>query len=203
MTGRPALVVLDPDPLVSGHIVQAGAAAGYRAGVSLDAVADGVSDLVVVLAVAAEEHLTLLERVRAAHGTATVVVLVPAHRPGWARLASVHGVRAFVDRRAAPAEVLFAVRMARHGHALVPATWWSQLVGPTAPGPAIDLDDELLHLLQELAQGATVQRMARTRHQGVRTVERRLRQLYLRIGATDRIQAVAKAVQLGLVEVAP
>ncbi|MER5497658.1 MULTISPECIES: response regulator transcription factor [unclassified Streptomyces] len=201
------MAVVDPDPIPRGRLAEAGRAAGFTVVCPPDP-ADWAARTAgpVVLTVLDRDGLAVLERVRAAAPRATVVVLSEPARFDAAVPALRRGAGAVIDRGTDPGDVVLAVRLAARGHAVVPAGALAALTAPettrtAGAAPMIDLDEAERRLLQELATGATVQRIARHRYQAPRTVERHLSRLYTRMGAGDRVQAVAKATQLGLIDI--
>ncbi|MFH8516816.1 LuxR C-terminal-related transcriptional regulator [Streptomyces gelaticus] len=209
--GHAGLAVVDPDPVPRGRLAEAGRAAGFTVVCPPDPAAWAARTAgPVVLTVLDRDGLTVLERVRAAAPRSNVVVLAEPARFDAAAPALRRGAGAVLDRGTDPEDVVVAVRLAARGHAVLPAGALAALTAPqSAPqgrptprtAPVIDLDEAERRLLQDLATGATVQRMARHRYQAPRTVERHLSRLYTRMGAGDRVQAVAKATQLGLIEI--
>ncbi|MEU9333243.1 response regulator transcription factor [Streptomyces sp. NPDC048290] len=203
---RPALAVVDPEPAYRRRLATAGAGAGFTVVHPRDPVQWAAQhDGVLLLAVEAVDGPDAVRRIRKVNSRVTVVVLTELAEADTAHAVLSQGATVVLDRRTDPREVLLTVHLARSGHALLPARLLPGLLGhrspATAPHPGIDLDDADRELLQDLAAGATVRRMARHRYQAPRTVERHLRRLYSRIGAGDRVQAVAKATQMGLIRV--
>lgn len=66
--------------------------------------------------------------------------------------------------------------------------------------PANTLDDRDRQLLQMLTEGATIATVADRLHYSERTVRRHLQNLYLRLGVSNRAEAITAAVRLGLVD---
>jgi DNA-binding NarL/FixJ family response regulator len=203
------MAVAAPGPCLRRQLADIGAAAGFTVCFPTSAVewAD-FRDGVVLITVAGPGELVVLEHLRASRRRSAVITLIGpgpcSARLGYAALRA--GAHVVVDRLLDARGLLAAVELARRDHALLPAGLLQELVDrpvadPTAGriDPGIDLDAADRRLLQDLADGATIQRMARQRHQATRTVERHLRRVYARIGAGDRVQAVAKAARCGLV----
>ena len=197
------MAIVSPSPGLRHRLGVAGTAAGFEVDFPSHTT-DWTHDRagVVVISVAGQDELAVLGQLRAANDQLTIITLVDPGSPrlGYAALRA--GAHAVVDRFADVRELLLTVRLARRGNALVPAGLLHELVGRLPrSSPDTDLDQADRELLQGLADGATIQRMARQRHQATRTVERHLQRLYARIGVGDRVQAVAKAVQCGWVRI--
>lgn len=199
------LTIVAADLVLRRRLGRAAAAAGFVVVRPADPVtwARG-QDGVVVLALDSTADLTLLAQLRSASRRLIVLALVGADARELG-LAALRAGAHVMDRSVEPDELLLTVRLARRGRVTVPAPLLDQLVeqrrGAPAVGPAttLGLDSTDRALLQDLADGATNQRIARSRHIATRTVERQLQRVYARIGAGDRVQAVATAVQCGLV----
>ncbi|MFC5666310.1 LuxR C-terminal-related transcriptional regulator [Kitasatospora misakiensis] len=203
---RPELAVVDPEPAHRRLLATAGATAGFTVACPPDPVPWAARhEGVLLLAVLRADESDAVRRIREVNSRVTVVALTEPAQADTALAVLRQGATVVLDRRTDPRVVVLAAQLARSGHALMPAPLLPDLLGSRPPGtvphPGIDLDDADRELLQDLAAGATVRRMARHRFQAPRTVERHLRRLYSRIGADDRVQAVAKATQMGLIRV--
>lgn len=66
--------------------------------------------------------------------------------------------------------------------------------------PTTSLDDMDRSLLRSLSEGATIAKVADELHYSERTVRRYLQNLYLRLGVSNRAEAITAAVRLGLVD---
>jgi DNA-binding NarL/FixJ family response regulator len=91
------------------------------------------------------------------------------------------------------------VRAAVAGEVVLPAEVARQLAGRPRPAD-IELAGEEIAFLQRLSEGATVVQLAADFYLAERTVRRRLQNIYLRLGAAGRTEAVKRASQLGLVD---
>ncbi|MFE9799220.1 response regulator transcription factor [Streptomyces goshikiensis] len=199
------VAIIDPEPDVRERLARAGAAVGFTVAFPDDPEAWAVGhDGVVLLTIRAPSELATVEQLFDVNPRLVVVALLSGTATDLGPSALRHGATVVMDRSSDPHDVLIAAHLARRGTALLPARVLDELVRPVSVGPdelRFALDESERTLLQDLADGATVQRMARHRHQATRTVERHLRRLYLRIGADSRTQAVAKASRMGLVRV--
>lgn len=200
-----AVAVVDREPDARNRLARAGMAIGFT--VAFPSVPEKwamANDGVVLLTIETSADLGAIERLLEVNQRIVVVALLANTASDLGPAALRHGANVVLDRSSDPRDVILSAHLARRGAALVPARILHKLIAPAANGPGglgITLDDSERALLQDLADGATIERMARHRHQATRTVERHLRRLYLRIGAASRAQAVAKASRLGLVRI--
>jgi DNA-binding NarL/FixJ family response regulator len=199
------MAITDPDPELRRRLGQVGTAAGFEVSYPGDPVDWAQRHKGVALtAVLTRRELVVLKQLRTANSLLTIIALMgcAARHVGYAALRV--GANAVVDRSTDPREILLTARLAQRGNALLPTRLLQELVR-RHPARAIDCEVDLettdLELLQDLAEGATIQRIARHRHQATRTVERRLQRLYAQIGAGNRVEAVAKAAQWGLIRI--
>ncbi|MEU6788759.1 LuxR C-terminal-related transcriptional regulator [Nonomuraea angiospora] len=194
-----ALAVCEPDRALRLRLGAVAAAAGFDVAFPCNpgewaATHDGV----VLLSVRTLDQLDDVERVRRTRPRGIVVVLLDSPDQAAGRAALRRGASVVLDRHTDPGDVLSTVRLAARGSAVVPAQLLYEFA-PAAPEAMVKLDDDELDLLYHLADGATIKRIARQRHQATRTVERHLHRLYNRFGVHDRVQAVATAIQMGLI----
>lgn len=197
---KPHAAIIAPEARVCEQLARAGVAAGYAVSFPSDPEAWALGhNGVVLIAIETKTELETVDKLFKANPQLVLVALLEgtAHDLGPAALR--RGATVVMDRSSHPRDVLTAVHLALQGRVVLPSRLLTELIG--SDEFVLALDEAELMLLQELADGATVQRMARHRYQATRTVERSLRRLYLRIGADSRMQAVAKASQMGLVKV--
>jgi len=179
-------------------------AAAYRRGLEEAFVAaghrvadeDDAAELVLVaMRVAAD-----CGRLEAWAAKAPVVALV---EPGDAEMvahAFHHGAVAAVEWQAETGRILEVAEAAARGDALLPSGTARGLPDnggdPHAERPHVD--EEETEWLEELAQGATVVGLADAYGYSERVMFRRLHDLYGRLGAANRSEALINAVRLGL-----
>jgi len=179
-------------------------AAAYRRGLEEAFVAAGhrVADeddapelVLVAMRVAAD-----CGRLEAWSAKAPVVALV---EPGDAEMvahAFHHGAVAAVEWQAETGRILEVAEAAARGDALLPSATARGLPDnggdPHAERPHVD--EEETDWLEELAQGATVVGLADAYGYSERVMFRRLHDLYGRLGAANRSEALINAVRLGL-----
>lgn len=131
-------------------------------------------------------------------GTFVVVLLPTLEVDGYRRAlaAGADGV-AHVDGQ--PALIADAIRAATVGEIVLPAEVARQLAGKPRPEQP-SLNSEELVLLQRISEGATVVELADEFYMAERSVRRRLQNIYVKLGAGGRAQAVKLAGQRGLVD---
>lgn len=131
---------------------------------------------------------------------APVVALVEPGDPETVAHALHHGAVAAVEWQADTGRIVQVAEAAARGDALLPSATARGLPGtgvdPHAERPHVE-DEELLWL-EELAQGATVVGLADDYGYSERVMFRRLHDLYARLGAANRSEALINAVRFGL-----
>ena len=170
---------------------EAFAGAGHRV-----AGEDEVPDLALVaLRVAAD-----CGRLEGWSAKAPVVALVEPGDAETVAHALHHGAVAAVEWHAETGRIVQVAEAAARGDALLPSAIARGLPGygvdPHAERPHVE--EEELEWLEELAQGATVVDLADNYGYSERVMFRRLHDLYGRLGAANRSEALINAVRLGL-----
>ena len=111
-----------------------------------------------------------------------------------------HGAVTAVDWRAETQRIVEVAEAAARGDALLPSDTARALPG-TGGDPHADrpfVDEEESEWLEALARGATVVGLADDYGYSERVMFRRLRDLYERLGASNRSEALINAVRFGL-----
>ncbi|MBN2112988.1 MAG: response regulator transcription factor [Acidimicrobiia bacterium] len=111
-----------------------------------------------------------------------------------------HGAVAAVEWRAETSRIVEVAEAAARGDALLPCATARALPG-TGGDPHGDrphVDEEEVEWLEALARGATVVGLADDYGYSERVMFRRLRDLYERLGASNRSEALINAVRFGL-----
>lgn len=170
---------------------EAFAGAGHRV-----AGEDEVPDLALVaLRVAAD-----CGRLEAWSVKAPVVALVEPGDAETVAHALHHGAVAAVEWQAETGRIVQVAEAAARGDALLPSAIARGLPGhgvdPHAERPHVE--EEELEWLEELAQGSTVVDLADNYGYSERVMFRRLHDLYARLGAANRSEALINAVRFGL-----
>lgn len=110
-----------------------------------------------------------------------------------------HGAVAAVEWRAETGRIVEVAEAAARGDALLPSDTARALAG-TGGDPHADrpfVDEEEAEWLEALARGATVVGLADDYGYSERVMFRRLRDLYERLGASNRSEALINAVRFG------
>lgn len=102
---------------------------------------------------------------------------------------------------AAPPETLAAtIRAAASGELRLPVEFVRALVQGSTKRGLLDLTEDEVRWLRRLAEGATVRELHTEEHMSERVLYRHLQNLYLRLGARNRDQAIAKASKAELLD---
>jgi DNA-binding NarL/FixJ family response regulator len=131
--------------------------------------------------------------------TCSVVIYTFEFGPGLVEKALATGVRGYLDKRESSARLVSAIERIADGEVVVSA-------GGTAlhrseiewPGRAVGLSVRESELLPLLAEGMRNNEIAESLYLSVNTVKTHLKELYKKLGAANRAQAVAAAAQAGL-----
>lgn len=131
---------------------------------------------------------------------ATVVAMIEGKRPAADLEALSAGASGTVDRSAPPAVIARAAQAAARGEAVLPVevlrAMTTLVPEPTHEVP-LEADDQAL--LEQVITGATTAKIAHDLHVSERTVHLRLQQLYTTLRVSSRAEAIAVAVDRGLV----
>lgn len=189
--GRLTVRVVEEAAAYRRGLEEAFAAAGHRV-----AAEEEVPDLALVaMRVAAD-----CGRLDAWSARAPVVALVEPGDAETVAHAFHHGAVAVVEWQAETARIVEVAEAAARGDALLRAATARGLPGtgvdPHAERPHVD--DEEIEWLEELARGATVVGLADDFGYSERVMFRRLHDLYARLGAANRSEALISAVRFGL-----
>lgn len=128
-----------------------------------------------------------------------VVVLLPTLDLAGYRQALAAGADGVAHVDSEPATIADILEAALVGEIILPAEVARQLAGKPRPVQP-NLSDEELSLLQRISEGATVVQLADEFYLAERSVRRRLQNIYVKLGAGGRAEAVKLAGQMGLVD---
>jgi DNA-binding NarL/FixJ family response regulator len=167
--------------------------------------------MVLDLSLAGElQGLELARRIRE-EGLSIKILVVTARTDETAVFESlIAGVDGFLEKTAGVRSMAEALERLANGERLFTT---AQMQGAVAelgrrarqardPGTATGLTAREREVLGHAAQGLTVGQMARRLHLSPRTVETHLARAYRRLGVRNRVQALARASDLGLIEIA-
>jgi DNA-binding NarL/FixJ family response regulator len=136
----------------------------------------------------------------AADGRALVVALLTRPSARQTAHAARHGAAAIADRAAEPSDIARIAVDALEGRVALPAAVFRDLAAewpdPHAAAPSVT--EEEIEWLNALTRGVTVARLADDVGYSERAMFRRLHDLYARLGAANRSEAISAAGRLGL-----
>ncbi len=137
---------------------------------------------------------------RYAAGGATVVALLPDPTAAEHAHALSHGATGTVDWSADPDEIVAVLRVALEGQARIPVAIARELASewPGAHAPRPEFTEEEAEWIADLARGIPVARLADDSGYSERAMFRRLHDIYSRLGAANRAEAIVAAERLGL-----
>ena len=198
------VAVWDPLPLFRLGTLAALAQDGGLAVVAVEdpaSLADTAGPLVVLLTVHGDDEWPLLQALGARQDVSVLAVLEDRGPDAWAR-ALAGGADGVVARAAGPADLRAAVAGLLSGTSTLPLPVVRMLAGravdPPEPGDTTAAVPERdRSWMRALAQGQTVSELARSAGYSERMMFRNLRELYARLGAANRSQALVRAGELG------
>lgn len=210
MPAAPTAVIVDEWPLVRLGIAQALRTAGVRVAGEAANGEDGLRMVqageatFLLLGTARDASMAdLVRRVRAGAHVPKIVALFD--HPGREELVAVVslGVDAVLVRSARPEEVADAVTRLEKGERVVAPVLVPLLVGVLRPadeeaGEEGVLTRKEIEVLLRLAEGRSNREIAEALYITPATVKTHLAHIYAKLGVADRHEALARAVELGL-----
>ncbi|SCG40260.1 helix-turn-helix domain-containing protein [Micromonospora coxensis] len=154
----------------------------------------------VVMNVHTEDDFTGVRALRDRHDSVIVALLRSSEARDY-QAALTSGARAACAWDTSPQDLAMVVTAAVAGRTVLPTGIVERLVGlmqEAPPEPTVSAED--LRWLQLLARGGSVTELSTIAGYSPREVFRRLRQLYQRMGVSNRQQAIALAGTWGLVD---
>ena len=141
-------------------------------------------------------------RLRAARPDLPIVILTTFQTDDSVRDSLRAGARGYLLKTAAAADLVAAVKAAKHGETMLAASV-SDRLAILAQGHALDMGDTLneraLEVLHLLAKGARNKEIAAQLFISERTVEYHLSNIFLKLGVTNRTEAARAAVARGII----
>ncbi|MBL8746552.1 MAG: response regulator transcription factor [Phycisphaerae bacterium] len=149
-----------------------------------------------------------VQRLRSIVPTARIVVLTMHDDPAYVRSAIAMGAAGYVNKSAADAELISAIRAVARGRVFIDvgdqATLESVLipaaVSDAQASPVDQLSEREREVLTAVAKGHTNQNIADSLGLSVKTVESYRARLMKKLGLKDRSDIVRLAIELGLLE---
>lgn len=134
---------------------------------------------------------------------AKVIVLTAHAKPEHAREALAAGACGFLAKDDTLAEMLAAIRTARHDHVAVSPELMMHLIAESGapPAPKVRLSERQLDVLTLLARGEDVQHIAKELNISLSTCRSYVKTILSKLEAHSQLEAVVIAAQLGLVTV--
>ncbi|HEX6753060.1 MAG TPA: response regulator transcription factor [Solirubrobacterales bacterium] len=129
-----------------------------------------------------------------------IVVLTMQNEPAFARRALQAGVRGYVLKEAADAELVQAVRSAAAGDTYLQPTLGARLAAGADARQADELSDRERDVLRLIALGHTNAEVAEQLFISIRTVESHRAHIQQKLGLSSRAELVRYALERGLVE---
>jgi two-component system response regulator NreC len=129
-----------------------------------------------------------------------IVVLTMQNEPAFARRALQTGVRGYVLKEAADAELVQAVRSAAAGETYLQPTLGARLAAGDASGDGDELSDRERDVLRLIALGHTNAEVAEQLYISIRTVESHRAHIQQKLNLSSRAELVRYAIERGLIE---
>jgi len=156
--------------------------------------------LILDLNMPGRSSLDAVPDIRAASPQTEIVVLTMQNEPAFARRALQAGVRGYVVKEAADAELVQAVRSAAVGNTYLQPALGARL----AAGEDGDKEDELSErerdVLRLIALGHTNAEVAEKLYISIRTVESHRAHIQQKLSLSSRAELVRYAIERGLIE---
>jgi two-component system, NarL family, response regulator NreC len=144
--------------------------------------------------------LEAIPDIRAASPTTEIVVLTMQNEPVFARRALQAGVRGYVLKEAADAELVQAVRSASIGETYLQPALGARMAAERDPEPDDDLSPREHEVLRLIALGHTNAEVAAQLFLSIRTVESHRAHIQQKLRLTSRAELVRYALDHDLVE---
>jgi DNA-binding NarL/FixJ family response regulator len=173
-------------------------------GLALIRSASGASRLVLVTSLASTapaDEVRLIRSVRREFPLVHVLVTSASSDNATISKALLVGADSFVSQSRDVSVLLDAIRLTAQGDAVI--TGFNRQGSAKAPEEAFELTPRELQVLQLAAQGMTARQMARQLGVHERTVTTHLHHIYGKLGASNRVVALAEASRAGLLDPAP
>ena len=155
--------------------------------------------LVLDLNMPGRPSLEVIPEMREASPGTQIVVLTMQDEPAFARTALRAGVRGYVLKEAADADLVQAVRSAAAGETYLQPSLGARLAAEP-DSPPDDLTERELEVLRLIALGHTNAEIAERLYLSIRTVESHRAHIQQKLGLSGRSELVRYALERGLVE---
>jgi DNA-binding NarL/FixJ family response regulator len=155
---------------------------------------------VVVVTVAAQADWAVLAELAKAQDRPAIVALLEDPCVSHYRRALCLGLEGAVPRDAAIEQIVGAVEAALTGIMLLPSPIARQLADGSGVDEPLPISDCEIGWLRAMAEGATIAKMALAARYSERQMHRLIANLYKRIGAANRQQALVFAARYGILD---
>jgi two-component system response regulator NreC len=156
--------------------------------------------LILDLNMPGRSSLEAVPEIRQASPGTEIVVLTMQNEPVYARRALQAGVRGYVLKEAADAELVQAVRSAAAGDTYLQPTLGAKLAAGVDEREGDDLSERERDVLRLIALGHTNAEIAERLYISIRTVESHRAHIQQKLRVSSRSQLVRYALENGLVE---
>jgi len=156
--------------------------------------------LILDLNMPGRSSLEAVPEIRKASPETEIVVLTMQNEPVYARRALQAGVRGYVLKEAADAELVQAVRSAAAGDTYLQPTLGAKLAAGVDGQDGDDLSERERDVLRLIALGHTNAEIAERLYISIRTVESHRAHIQQKLRVSSRSQLVRYALEHGLVE---
>lgn len=146
--------------------------------------------------------LDAIPEIRAEAPETQIVILTMQDEPAYARQALAAGVKGYVLKEAADAELVEAVRRAAAGDTYLNPRLGARLAAEPPPGPPDGLSEREVEVLRMIALGHTNAEIADQLYLSVRTVETHRAHIQQKLRLATRADLVRYALDHGLVKTA-
>ena len=145
--------------------------------------------------------LEATRRISEEHPAVNVIILTAMDDPGTVSEAMRAGAKAYVLKTADGDEIIETVRMVARGHVVIDSKTWGALASAEPePSPRDILSRREIQVMRPLAEGHTNKQIGKALGISAETVKTHIDRICKRLDATDRTDAVAKALRAGIIE---
>lgn len=192
------IAVVDPLPMFAHGVVQMLTAAGLSAEAPAEALAwvKSRESAVVVMTATANHDWDTIDRLIA--GQHRILVLLDDPNGALGARGIRTGARAVLSRAAGAQTLLRTIEAVVDGQVIMPVAVAAEIASVSTGSPGGGLTTDQISWLDDLAAGVTVAQLADRVGYSERAMFRLLQDVYRRLGAANRLQAIMKAQQQGL-----
>ena len=195
------IAIVDERPTFREVVAEALLAEGFAVDAPDDVVAWGAHPgRLIIIDLTGPAGTDVLVRVRHDSPLVPILALVDGQTPQDYSDALHKGATNVVSVRAHPHVVVDAVHAALTGRVTLPPDVVKELTPAPSPDPRPRLSSDDVRMLQMMASGQPMAKIARELHVSERTLYREARRLNRALGAANRAEALVKAAQWGFLQ---